>query len=380
MADQLRVAVIGLGSVFEPYAEMLQRLRMEGRVRVVRTCDVNPERSDAGERLLGESVPFSTDYSEVIADPKVDAVVILTAMPVHGAIALEALSAGKHVLVEKPMSVDRAEAQTILEVSERSDSVLICAPAVVLSPTFQAIWKRVIHQGEIGRVHLARGRYGWSGPDWGQWFYRPGGGPVFDLAVYNITALTGWLGPVRRVTALAGIANPRRVVDGEEIDVEVYDNYQILLDFGSAAFGVVTTGFIMQRYRSPALELYGSEGTIQMLGDDWAPEGYEMWTNDLGAWAVYEEIDPRWDWTGAMEHLVDVVGGAPLMIQPAHAFHVLDIMLAADRAASTGMAQDLSSNFDPLPLEPDAIYLAGSAPVHDRRILRTEEHLRDGHG
>ena len=378
MADGLAVGVIGLGSVFEPYAELMCRLRSEGRIRVVRTCDVNPERSDAGAQLLSEPVPFTTDYSEVIADPQVEVVVILTSMPVHGPIALEALRAGKHVLVEKPMSVDRAEAETILEEADRRDTVLMCAPGVVLSPTFQAIWKRVVHQGEIGRVHLARGRYGWSGPDWGQWFYRRGGGPVFDLAVYNITALTGWLGPVRRVTALAGTAYPRRVVDGEEIDVEVYDNYQILMDFGDATFAVVTTGFTMERYRSPALELYGAEGTIQMLGDDWAPEGYEMWTNQLGAWAIFEEIDPRWDWTGALEHLVDVVDGATQVIRPRHAFHVLDIMLAADRAASTGMAQDLSSTFAPLPLDPDAIYLAGSAPVHDRRILRTEEHLRDG--
>ena len=380
MADELRVGVIGLGSVFEPYAESLRRLRLEGRIRVVSTCDINPDRAHAGTQLLSEPVPFCTDYSEVISDPKVDAVVILTSMPFHGRITSDALQAGKHVLVEKPMSVELAGAQAILEEAERGDSVLMCAPAVVLSPTFQAIWKRVIHRGEIGRVHLARGRYGWSGPDWGQWFYRPGGGPVFDLAVYNITALTGWLGPVRRVTALAGTAKPRRVVDGEEIDVEVYDNYQILLDFGSATFAAVTTGFTMERYRSPALELYGGEGTIQMLGDDWAPEGYEMWTNRQGAWVIYEEIDPRWDWTGALEHLVDVVDGATQLIDPHHAFHVLDIMLAADRAAATGMAQDLHSTFDPLPLQPDSIYLAGTAPVHDRRIIRTEEHLRDEEG
>lgn len=377
MTDELAVGVIGLGSVFEPYADLMLRLRAEGRIRVVSTCDVNPDRSDAGERLLSESVPFSTEYSDVISDPRVEAVVILTSMPAHGHIALEALQAGKHVLVEKPMSVTLAGAEAILEEAERGNSVLICAPGVVLSPTFQAIWKRVVHQDEIGRVHLARGRYGWSGPDWGQWFYRPGGGPVFDLAVYNITALTGWLGPVRRVTALAGTAHPRRVVDDEEIEVEVYDNYQILLDFGSATFGVVTTGFTMERYRSPALELYGCEGTIQMLGDDWAPEGYEMWTNQLGAWAVYEEIDPRWDWTGGLEHLVDVADGATQLIQPYHAFHVLEIMLAADRAAATGQTQDLCSTFDPLPFNPDVIYLSGAAPVHDRRIIRTEEHLRD---
>lgn len=51
-----------------------------------------------------------------------------------------------------------------------SPPVVICAPSVILSPTYQAIWKRVVHEGHIGRVHLARGRYGWSGPTWGQWY------------------------------------------------------------------------------------------------------------------------------------------------------------------------------------------------------------------
>lgn len=377
MTEELGVGVIGLGSVFEPYAELMRKMRMEGCIRVVRTCDINPERSQAGEQLLAEKAPFGTDYSEVIADPRVDVVVILTAMPAHGRITLEALQAGKHVLVEKPMSVRLEGAQAIMEEAAHRDSVLMCAPGVVLSPTFQAIWRRVVHDGEIGPVHLARGRYGWSGPDWGQWFYRPGGGPVFDLAVYNLTALTGWLGPVKQVTAMAGTAYPRRVVDGEEIDVEVYDNYQILLDFGSATFGVVTSGFTMQSYRSPALELYGGSGTVQMLGDDWAPEGYEMWTEQLGAWTIYDEVDPRWDWTSSLEHLVDVVHGATQVIQPAHAYHVLEIMLAADQAAATGQTQVLHSAFEPLPLDPTSIHLQGAAPVHDRRILRTEEHLQD---
>ena len=54
----------------------------------------------------------------------------------------------------------------------------------------------------------------------------------------------------------------------------------MLLDFGDARFAVVTTGFTMQAYRSPCIELYGTEGVLQMLGDDWAPEGYELWRND----------------------------------------------------------------------------------------------------
>ena len=59
--------------------------------------------------------------------------------------------------------------------------------------------------------------------------------------------------------------------------VNVVDNAHINIDFGNGVYAVITTGFTIQAYRTPAVELYGSEGTIQMLGDDWHPKGYELY-------------------------------------------------------------------------------------------------------
>jgi len=56
------------------------------------------------------------------------------------------------------------------------------------------------------------------------------------------------------------------------------------MEFANGALGVVTTGFTMQQYRTPAFEVYGTAGVVQMLGDDWDPDGYELWKNDQGAW------------------------------------------------------------------------------------------------
>ena len=93
---------------------------------------------------------------------------------------------------------------------------------------------------------------------------------------------------------MVGVAIPEREVNGRGIQVEADDNAHVLLDFGNARFAVVTTGFTMQRYRSPAIEVYGSEGTVQLLGDDWAPEGWELWRNGDGAWRIFPEADPHW--------------------------------------------------------------------------------------
>jgi predicted dehydrogenase len=114
-------------------------------------------------------------------------------MKEHGPITRAALEAGKHVLVEKPMAVSLEEARELVELAKRSPGYLVCAPYVILSPTFQTIGRRV-RRGDVGKIFSARARYGWAGPSWSEWFYRPGGGCLFDLGVYCITSLTGLIG------------------------------------------------------------------------------------------------------------------------------------------------------------------------------------------
>ena len=369
---KVRLGVVGLGSVFEPYAAPIRDLRYSGRVEVVAACDVVTGRARRVRDFLHQDVAFSTDYADVVGRDDVDAVLVLTAMPSHGEIAAAALDAGKHVLVEKPMSIHLHEAAGLVAKAATSAGMLVCAPHVVLSPTYQALWKRVVDDKEIGSVLTARARYGWSGPTWGRWYYDTGGGPLFDLGVYNITSLTGLMGSVERVTALAGTAIPRREVDGESIEVKNFDNYQVLLDFGDARFAVVTTGFTMHEYRSPAIELYGSGGVAQMLGDDWAPQGYEIMRADSAGWTTYAEVDPTWPWTDGLRHMIDcVLDGGDLLVRPEHAYHCLEVMVKAQMAAASGETQTVSSTIDPLPYDADAIYVQRSGKVgHDHRIRR----------
>ena len=118
---------------------------------------------------------------------------------------------------------------------------------------------------------------------------------MFDLAPYNVTSLTGWLGPVKRVAALTATAIPERQVEGQAVRVQTEDNAHVLLDFGSGTLAVITASFTIQQYRCPAVELYGSEGTLQLMGDDWDPEGYELLLNKTGVWEIHKETDPGWN-------------------------------------------------------------------------------------
>jgi len=339
---------------------MIERLRADDRVHVAALYDVDERkrRGAAGHYDVDPGLPAA---EAVIEDPDVDVVLVLTSMNEHGPLTRAALAAGKHVLVEKPMATSLEEAAGLLELSRTSPGLLVCAPHILLSPTFRAI-HGAARRGEIGRLLNGRARYGWAGPDWGEWFYRPGGGSLFDLGVYNVTSLCALFGPARRVTAMVGVAIPERVVHGEAMRVEADDNAQVVLDFGEGRFASVTTGFTMQKYRSPAIELYGSEGTIQLLGDDWAPEGWELWRNDEGAWRVHPESDPHWQWTEGLRHLVDCVeSGRPTVTRPEHAYHALETMLAAQAAGRDGATRTIESGF------PDPVYAdEWVAAEHDR--------------
>ncbi len=368
MQKPVRIGIIGCGDVMTAYMFQAQQLRSRDMVEVVYACD---QRQDK-EPLMREHyrVPrFSTDFRQLLAFEGVDLVLVLTSMPTHGLLASAALQAGKHVLVEKPMAVSLEEAAGLVKLTKASPGYLVCAPYVILSPTYQIMGKR-IQDGDIGKVLTARARYGHAGPTWGSWYYQQGGGAIFDLAPYNLTSLTGWLGPARRVTAMTGVAIPERLVDGDRTQVEAEDNAHILVDFGHNVFAVVTAAFTMQQYRTPALELYGTQGALQMMGDDWDPDGYEYWRNEVGAWQVFRETDPGWLWTDGLRHLVECIQEKkPPAITPEHAYHVLEIMVKAKQSGKDGRAHQVVSAFPNLHFEAD-LDTGKTHLIHDRTHQR----------
>ncbi|MBS0387468.1 MAG: Gfo/Idh/MocA family oxidoreductase [Proteobacteria bacterium] len=359
------IGIVGCGNAMDgAYMPVVDRLQQQGKARLIGATHTS--RRGARAVLKKWRIPKYFDTLEaLLASGDIDVVVVLTPMRQHAAIAAAALAAGKHVLVEKPMAVTLPDARRLLAAAKRARRHLLCAPFVTLSPTFSRIRAR-IEAGDIGKVCLARARYGWAGPDWSEWFYQRGGGPIFDLAVYNLTSLTALLGPARRVSAMTGIAQAERRVRGRRIRAQVPDNVQITLDFGRSVFATVTSGFTMQKYRSPAIELYGTEGTLQLMGDDWAPDGYELWRNAVGAWQVFGESDPHWQWTQGLVHLVDCLRQHRRPdVRPEHAYHVLEVMLAAERASRTGRAQPIRSRFRLPPLRTEAAG-ADAHRIHNR--------------
>ena len=131
-------------------------------------------------------------------------------------------------------------------------------------------------------------------------FYGPSVGPALDTGVYILHAITGLLGPARRVEAFGGVSIPRRNVlipgrEGQMIDVAAPDQLLIHLDFGDNRFAQVLSSFAIPRSKAPALEIHGEMGTVSISQENWydtdapvdlwlrdeTPHGQERWTEAM---------------------------------------------------------------------------------------------------
>ena len=266
-----RLAVVGVGDVAgRDYLPELHRLA--GRAELVAVCDRTGVRARAVAEQYGCRAYAS--YAEMLAESEADAVLNLTPMQVHEETTLAALRAGKHVFSEKPLAGTVAGSRAAARGGARARPRLVSAPCVMVFPQVLTA-RRLLDEGAIGAVYAARGvGHGgvppWSGYTSDPWhFFARGGGPLRDMGVYPLHALTGLLGPVRRVMAMAGQAQQSFVVadgpaQGKEVPMEVEDNWHLLLDLGGGRLASLQADNCVQGSLAPPLELYGLGGTIAL--------------------------------------------------------------------------------------------------------------------
>jgi len=202
---RIRTGVIGCGSVSGAYLPVLTKCPY---VEVVSVCDICPERA----RQRAEAFKVAHHYphiNQMLAGEPFDFLVNLTDMQEHEHLNRQGLNAGKHVWSEKPIANSLAAGQKLMRAAREKKLRLWGAPITVESPQF-AFMARSLAQGVLGRVAAAHADYGHEGPNWPSFFYETGGGSMPDLMVYNLTSLTGLLGPGKHVSAMLSIVTPER--------------------------------------------------------------------------------------------------------------------------------------------------------------------------
>jgi predicted dehydrogenase len=347
------VGFIGAGSCLGEYLVVLDRLIAAGSATEGPIC---ARRREAWPALLARrpDARLVTDASEVV-DSDVGVVVVITRDDSHAGYVRLALEHGKHAIVERPIAMSLDEATELAELARSKGLHLVSGPVVHLSPTFRALWAR-IKDGAIGRVHAARGLFGGSGFSWAPWLHEVDSGGIFgQVGAYHVKSLTSLLGPVAEVASSVEttVLSPR-TIGGVTIEQPVPDLSVVTLRHESGALSSLVTSSVIQRYRRPAaIELYGTDGTANLLGEDWDPAGFELWRNKAGCWELFDAVDPTWSWCDGLRELVEALRSdrAPLTSVDQD-LHILEIAETARRSAVERRPTQVHSRFTMLDLQP----------------------------
>src|SRR5215471_18073529 len=343
------VGIIGAGNVIWAYFQVLDRLVPRGLALIGPVCGRRKETwPDFRSRRPG--LRLVLEPAEVFASD-VDVVLVITPPESHAALVRLALERGKHVVVEKPAAATRCEAEQLCRIAQDRGLHLMCAPFVQQAPTFRALWGR-IHDGAIGKVHSARGLYGNAGSTWAPWYHDGCVSPLAEVGIYNLKSLTAVLGPVIEVQSAEDLVLHDREIKGQAFRTAGADVSHVLLRHQDGAVSSLVSSHCIQRYRRPALEFYGTEGTANLLGDDWDPHGFEIWRNSAACWEEFEPIDPTWLWADGLAEMVNALreGREPLHSLE-HDIHLLEVIEASIRSAKEKRAMAIQSRFAPLNLE-----------------------------
>jgi predicted dehydrogenase len=184
MMDKLKIGVIGAGSIsdlhFQSYAN-------NEKVEIFAVCDLNEQRAEEKKNKYHAEATY-TNYEDLLKDPQIDAVSICTWNNTHAEIAIAALNAGKHVLVEKPLCKTVEEALKVEEAVKRSGKVLQVG-FVRRFGTNTSVLKSFIDSGDLGEIYYAKASILRRLGNPGGWFAdkeRSGGGPLIDIGVHII--------------------------------------------------------------------------------------------------------------------------------------------------------------------------------------------------
>ncbi|MDI6828220.1 MAG: Gfo/Idh/MocA family oxidoreductase, partial [Armatimonadota bacterium] len=264
--DTVKVGIVGCGNICGIY---FQNAKMLEAIEVRACADIIPERAKAKADEFGCK---AMSVEELLADPEIEIVLNLTIPNAHASIAIAALEAGKSVYNEKPLAITREDGRKMLDLAKSKGLLVGCAPDTFMGGGIQTC-RKLIDDGWIGQpvattaFMVCHGHEGWH-PD-PEFYYKAGGGPMFDMGPYYLTALVNLIGPVRRVTGSARITFPERIIGSEPkrgtvIKVDVPTHVAGVMDFANGAVGTIITSFDVWAANLPRIEIYGTEGSLSV--------------------------------------------------------------------------------------------------------------------
>ena len=352
------IGIVGCGNISGIYFQNLCTVFQN--VEVVACADLDAERVKA--KLEEYPSVKAATLDEILATPEIEIIVNLTTPQGHAPVAMQAVEAGKSVHNEKPLTLTRDEGQQLLAAAKAKGVRVGSAPDTFMGGGIQTC-RKLIDDGWIGKpigaqaFMLCHGHESWH-PD-PEFYYKVGGGPMFDMGPYYLTALVSLLGPVKRVTGSTSMSFAERTITSEKkygtkVDVEVPTHIAGVMDFASGAIGTITTSFDVWGADVPCIEIFGTEGSLSVPDPNsfgGVPKikrmGAKEWS-DLPLTHGYTENSRG---IGPADMAAGIANERPHRANGELAYHVLDIMHAFHDASDQGKHVELESACErPTPL------------------------------
>jgi predicted dehydrogenase len=371
----LSVGIVGCGNISGIY---LQNIPAYQGLTLRACADMRPEAARAQASRHGID---AHSVEELLARDDIDLVVNLTVPGAHFGVSLAALRAGKHVFSEKPLAVDFEQGRTLVDEAESRDLLLGCAPDTFLGAGGR-LARKLVDDGAVGRILsgtaylMSHGMEHWH-PD-PEFFFKPGGGPILDMAPYYLSALVNLIGPVKRVMAMSSIGFPERTVTaqsprkGARIAVETPTHVMSLLEFASGAQVTFCMSWDVWKHGHPPIELYGTEGSLRVpdpnffgghvelteRGGDWRamdsggmPLGAPNWRSPN--WPPEAPSRANYRALGLADLASAALYGTPHRSTGRLGLHVLEVMHCILEAAATGQPMAITTALERPAILPD---------------------------
>ena len=292
--QEVRLGIIGFGTMGQGHACNVRDGKV-ARCRITALCDLVPEkmevwnakpytlrtaRQSGEEEQVVEGKPINakhyTDYHELLASGEVDAVLIATPHYAHTTIGIDALKAGLHVMVEKPISVDKYDAQNLIAAHKNEKQVFAAMFNQRTNPMYQKL-RQMMQDKELGEFV----RVNWIVTNWfrteayyksGGWratWEGEGGGVLLNQCPHQLDLLQWICGMPSALTASCGF--------GRKHNIEVEDEVTVTLEYPNGATGVFVTS-TGEWPGANRLEVVGDKGKVIIENGK-----FDVWMNEVGA-------------------------------------------------------------------------------------------------
>jgi len=352
------IGIVGCGNISGIYFKNLCTVFQN--VEVVACADLEAERVQA--KLAEYPDVKAATLEEILADPAIEIIVNLTTPQGHFPVAMQAVEAGKSVHNEKPVVLTRDEGRQLLAAAESKGVRVGSAPDTFMGGGIQTC-RKLIDDGWIGQpigaqaFMLCHGHESWH-PD-PEFYYKVGGGPMFDMGPYYLTALVSLLGPVKRITGSTAMSFAERTITSEKkygtkVEVEVPTHIAGVMDFANGAVGTITTSFDVWAAEVPRIEIFGTEGTLSVPDPNTfggVPRIKRMGAKEWSAVPLTHGYEENARGIGPADMAAAIAGGREHRANGKLAYHVLDIMHAFHDASDQGKHIELESTCEqPAPM------------------------------